>query len=155
MPKRIPYAAAAGLAALALFLTGCGDSDGDQPDATATTATAPATETTGSPTAATSEPQERTSPPGEEESAGPVRKYPGAEVTTETTGFTMLRTDDSVSEVGDFYIGVLEDEGWDIRSKYEGETSVHLLATRGDKGVTIQVSPTGSDTLISIAHYSV
>jgi hypothetical protein len=67
----------------------------------------------------------------------------------------MLRTDDPVKEVGQFYIKLLQDEGWDITSKYEGDTSVHLLARKDGQGLTVQVSPTGSGTTVSISYYEV
>ncbi|MFE1247008.1 hypothetical protein [Streptomyces sp. NPDC058735] len=139
---RSVLAAASGLVSLAVLTTGCGDSGGE-PRGTRTV-----TETTTGPAATTSRPDE-------DEGTGPVRTYPGAEVVTEAKGFTMLRTDDSVERVGDFYIRLLEDEGWDILSKYEGETSVHLLARKGDDGLTVQVSPAGSGTTISISYYGV
>lgn len=147
MQRRLPLTVSAALALAAVGLTGCGDSDGDaEPARTVTaTTTVPRTPTT----SATS------GSPEEDASTGPVRRYPGAEVVSEAKGFTMLRTDDSVEKVGDFYIDLLEDEDWDITSKYEAETSVHLLARKGGDGLTVQVSPTGSGTLISLSYYGV
>ncbi|MET9395205.1 hypothetical protein ABZY20_33150 [Streptomyces sp. NPDC006624] len=146
---RSVLAAAAGLVVLPLLATGCGDSDGEPEPARTVTAT------TTAPGERPTSPGATTSSPGEDESTGPVRRYPDAEVVTESKGFTMLRTDDSVEEAGDFYVGLLEEEDWDIQSKYEGETSVHLLARKGGDGLTIQVSPTGSGTTISISYYGV
>ncbi|MCF4139442.1 hypothetical protein L1856_25745 [Streptomyces sp. Tue 6430] len=156
MYRRLPFTAAAGLVTLALVTTGCGDSDG-QPDSARTvtaTTTVPGT-AAASPGERTASPTSTTSSPDEDESTGPVRKYPGAEVVTDSKGFTMLHTDDSVEKVGDFSTDLLKDEDWNITSKYEGETSVHLLATKGGDGLTVQVSPTGSGTSISLSYYGV
>lgn len=156
MYRRPSFAASAGLVVLALVTTGCGDSDGEPESARTVTATTTVPSTAAaSPGERTPSPTATTSSPDEDESTGPVRKYPGAEVVTESKGFTMLHTDDSVEKVGDFYIGLLEDEDWNITSKYEGKTSVHLLATKGGDGLTVQVSPTGSATSISLSYYAV
>ncbi|MFJ3335310.1 hypothetical protein [Streptomyces sp. NPDC086766] len=74
-------------------------------------------------------------------------------MTTHTDGFTLLHSDDSVREVGAFYVDTLAREGWRTISKYQGEFSVNVVARRGDEGVTVQVSPTGSGTSISITTY--
>ncbi|MFD6228687.1 hypothetical protein ACFWFZ_17645 [Streptomyces sp. NPDC060232] len=76
-------------------------------------------------------------------------------MTSQVGGSTLLRSDDSVSKVGAFYVDALAREGWTTVSKYQGEYSVNIVAKRGNEGVTVQVSPTGSGTSVSITTYPV
>ncbi|MFF4583702.1 hypothetical protein ACFY15_35910 [Streptomyces sp. NPDC001373] len=87
--------------------------------------------------------------------SGQIPEYPGATVVSHVGGFTLLRTDDSVGKAGSFYVDALDREGWTTVSKYQGEFSVNIMARRGGEGVTVQVSPTGSGSSISITTYSV
>lgn len=88
-------------------------------------------------------------------SAGPLPVYPGATVVSHSGGFTLLQSGDPVSKVGSFYVGALDDGGWTTTSKYQGDYSVNLIAHRGHRGVTVQVSPAGSGSSISITSYHV
>lgn len=82
-----------------------------------------------------------------------IPTYPGATVVSQTGGTTLLRSNDSVSKVGSFYVDTLAREGWTTVSKYQGEFSTNLVAKRDHNGVTVQVSPTGSGTSISVTKY--
>lgn len=85
--------------------------------------------------------------------SAPVPTYPGATVVSHTGGTTLLRSGDSVAKVGSFYVDTLAREGWTTVSKYQSEFSTNLVAKRGHQGVTVQVSPTGSGTSISVTEY--
>ncbi|MFI1165790.1 hypothetical protein ACH4UM_19785 [Streptomyces sp. NPDC020801] len=50
-------------------------------------------------------------------------------------------------------MNALAQGGWKTLSKYEGRFSVNVMAKRGNEGVTVQVSPTGSGTSISVTTY--
>ncbi|WP_189313963.1 hypothetical protein [Streptomyces brasiliensis] len=74
-------------------------------------------------------------------------------MTSRTDGTTVLHSGDSVSKVGSFYVDTLAREGWKTVSKYQGQFSANIVAKRGKEGVTVQASPTGSGTSISISKY--
>ncbi|MET9885809.1 hypothetical protein ABZZ20_22250 [Streptomyces sp. NPDC006430] len=135
MRWRLASAATAGAAAVLMMLGACSD---DSTPAQTPTTQASSQSVTPSRTA-----------------SGPIPTYPGATVVSHVGGFTLLHTDDSVSKVGSFYVDALARDGWTTVSKYQGEFSVNLMARRDGKGVTVQVSPTGSGTSISITTYSV
>jgi hypothetical protein len=105
---------------------------------------APTTSPTQAPPAQTASPTAR---------AGPLPAYPGAEVTRHLGGTTLLHTDDPVGKVGTFYADTLAKEGWRTVSRYLGDRSADIVAKKGHEGVTVQVSPTGSGTSISITSY--
>ncbi|MFG2886609.1 hypothetical protein ACGFYV_30635 [Streptomyces sp. NPDC048297] len=66
---------------------------------------------------------------------------------------TILTTDDPPDKVGPFYADALAREGWQTVSKYLGDRSANIVAKKGHDGVTLQVSPVGSGTAISITSY--
>jgi hypothetical protein len=82
-----------------------------------------------------------------------VPLYPGATQTRHTGSTTLLSTDDSVKQVGDFYADALGRDGWKTISKYVGDYSANIVARRGHDGVTVQVTPLGSHTAISVSTY--
>ncbi|BAU84923.1 hypothetical protein SLA_4034 [Streptomyces laurentii] len=82
-----------------------------------------------------------------------VPLYPGATQTRHTGSTTLLSTDDSVKQVGDFYADALSRDGWKTISKYVGDYSANIVARRGHDGVTVQVTPLGSHTAISVSTY--
>ncbi|MFJ8198870.1 hypothetical protein [Streptomyces sp. NPDC096152] len=148
MRKRLLSTTVAGAAAGVLALGACSGNPEPAPTTQppTTTATTPASPTSpASPSSPAATPSATAS--------GPVPAYPGATVTTHTDGFTLLHSDDSVRKVGAFYVDTLAREGWRTISKYQGEFSVNVVAQRADEGVTVQVSPTGSGTSISITTY--
>jgi hypothetical protein len=132
MRRKIPSFAVAGVTAVLMALAGCNNHSSPPstpPAHTSPPATSPATP------------------------SGAIPTYPGATVTRHSGGTTILHTDDSVTKVGSFYVDALAREGWKTVSKYQGQFSANIVAKRGKEGVTVQVSPTGSGTAITISQY--
>lgn len=156
--RRGPHAgaAAAVTAAVAAGVMALGACSDTSSPARTTTVTATATSQSGTPTGTESGSPATGSPtPSSTMSAGPLPAYPGATVVSHSSGFTLLQSGDPVSKVGSFYVDALNEGGWTTTSKYQGDYSVNLIARRGDRGVTVQVSPTGSGSSVSITSYHV
>lgn len=150
MKRRFLGAATAGSVAVVLALGACSDNSSSGPS----TSTAPGSSTS-SGSASPPASAQTSLPASGEASSEPIPMYPGATVVNRSTGYTLLRSNDSVSTVGSFYVDTLAKEGWQTISKYQGRWSVNVTAKRGHEGVTVQVNPSGSGTDISIATYPV
>lgn len=151
MKRRSLGAVTAGSVAVVLALGACSGNPSPGPS----TSTAPGSSTSsGSASSPPTSAQTSPSASGEASSA-PIPVYPGATVVSRSTGYTLLRSNDSVSTVGSFYVDTLAKEGWQTISKYQGRWSVNVTAKRGHEGVTVQVNPAGSGTDISVATYPV
>ncbi|MER6982225.1 hypothetical protein [Streptomyces carpinensis] len=134
MRRKILSIAAAGVTTVLMTLGAC--SNNTHPAQTTPTHTSPPVTTPKTP-------------------SGSMPTYPGATVTSNVSGTTMLHSGDTVSKVGAFYVDTLAREGWKTVSKHQGEFSTNIVAKRGREGVTVQVSPTGSGTSITISKYPV
>ncbi|GLY66680.1 hypothetical protein [Amycolatopsis taiwanensis] len=76
-------------------------------------------------------------------------------MTSQAGGSTQLHSNDPATKVGAFYLDALAEQGWTTTSKYQGQHSTNVVAKRGREGVTVQVSPSGSGSSISVTTYPV
>jgi len=133
-------AAAAALLTAALGVSACGSTATSAPAHTAP-ATPTATSAPASPPASTSE------------SIKGIPFYQPSTVHSKTDTSATLTSPDPVTKVSDYYVKVLDTDGWMTVSKSITPHSGNLTVKKSGQGATISVAPSGSGSLISISTY--
>jgi len=124
---------AAGTLAAGLGVTACGGTTTSQGAAATATATPTAT--------------------GESRAIAGIPFYQPSHVVNHTSRSALLTSPDSVTTVSDYYVKVVERDGWTTVSKSITHYSGNLTIKKSGEGASISVAPSGSGSRISIAAY--
>jgi hypothetical protein len=96
---------------------------------------------------------EATTAPSHPDSLKGVPFYRPSTVHSKTTASAELSSPDSVTKVSNFYVSVVERDGWTTVSKSVTPHSGNLTIKKSGQGATISVAPSGSGSLINISAY--
>jgi hypothetical protein len=86
---------------------------------------------------------------------GKLPDYRPSTVVSESGTTTVLRSPDSVTQVGAFYRSALANGGWDTTSSSMGSFHASFTAHRAGEGVSVSVYPRLGGSGISVSQYPV
>lgn len=79
--------------------------------------------------------------------------YKPSTVQSQTADSAVLTTPDHVTMVSNFYVNMVQTEGWTTLSKTITPHSGNLTIKKSGQGASISVAPSGSGSVISISTY--
>jgi hypothetical protein len=82
-----------------------------------------------------------------------VPEYQPSSVVSESAYSTVLKSPNSIAQIGAFYSAALAKGGWKLRSSSKSAFHASFTAHRPNEGVTISVYPIGSGSGISISQH--
>ena len=94
-----------------------------------------------------------TAPASAQGSVKGVPLYTPSTVHSKTDTTATLTSPDPVTKVSNFYVGVINRDGWTTVSKSLTQVSGNLTIKKAGQGATISVAPSGSGSLVHISAY--
>ncbi|MDR2984638.1 MAG: hypothetical protein LBV34_07325 [Nocardiopsaceae bacterium] len=79
--------------------------------------------------------------------------YHPSSIKSQTGDSAVLTSPDSVTKVSDYYVNVVNRDGWTVESKSVTAYNGNLTIKKNGRGASISIAPSGSSSVITISTY--